>query len=177
MPTSSQRSTFLTIWESCSKHLSQSLESHIDSLKLCVGIVDFELYFPKTLSNAKMVYISNVDLDDWSNLVIHDVSSWDHLGFQNQASRCKNSKFKLWEFETFVKWKVDHYTNCRTRVVSSSATPPTVKPITPAPSVSTTMARSLHDYSTLAVANVPVGPTANTGNGNFQLCNGLLTMV
>ena len=65
----------------------------------------------------------------------------------------------------------------RTRVVSSSATPPTVKPITTAPSVSTTMARSLRDYSTPAVANVPVGPTINTGNGNFELRTGLLMMV
>jgi len=39
------------------------------------------------------------------------------------------------------------------------------------------MARSLHDYSTPAVANVPVGPTVNTRNGNFELRIGLLTMV
>ena len=65
----------------------------------------------------------------------------------------------------------------RTRVISSSATPLTVEPITPAPSVSTTMARSLRDYSTPAVANVPVGPAVNTGNGNFELRTGLLTMV
>ena len=57
----------------------------------------------------------------------------------------------------------------RTRVVSSSATPTTVEPITPAPSVSTTMARSLCDYSTPAVAKVPVRPAVNTGNGNFEL--------
>jgi len=65
----------------------------------------------------------------------------------------------------------------RTRAVSSSATPPTVEPITPAPSISTTMARSLHDYSTPAVANVSVGPVVNTGNGNFELRTGLLMMV
>ena len=53
----------------------------------------------------------------------------------------------------------------RTRAISSSAMPPTVEPITPAPSVSTTMARSLHDYSTTIVANVPVGPAVNNGNG------------
>ena len=63
------------------------------------------------------------------------------------------------------------------RTLSSSATLPTVEPITPAPSVSTTMARSLRDYSTPAVANVPVGPTVNTGNGNFELRTGTLTMV
>jgi len=65
----------------------------------------------------------------------------------------------------------------RTRVVSSSATPLTVEPNTPAPSVSTTMARSLRDYSTPAVANVPVGPAVNTGNGNFELRTSVLTLV
>jgi len=35
----------------------------MDFVKLFVRIVDFEIHFPKTLSNAKMVYISNVDLD------------------------------------------------------------------------------------------------------------------
>jgi len=63
------------------------------------------------------------------------------------------------------------------RTASSSATPPTNKPFTPAPSVSTAMARSLHDYSTPAVANVPIGPVVNTRNGNFKLHTGLLTMV
>ena len=65
----------------------------------------------------------------------------------------------------------------RTRAVSSSAMSPTVEPITPAPSVSTTMARSFRNYSTPAVANVPIGPTVNTRNGNFELRTGLLTMV
>ena len=65
----------------------------------------------------------------------------------------------------------------RTRVVSSSTTPLTVEPITPTPSFSTTMARSLRDYSTPVFANVPVGPAVNTGNGNFELRTGLLTMV
>ena len=65
----------------------------------------------------------------------------------------------------------------RTCAISSSATPLTVEPITTAPSVSTTMARSLRDYSTPAVANMPVGPTVNTGNGNFVRRTGLLTMV
>jgi len=65
----------------------------------------------------------------------------------------------------------------RTQTASSSATPPTNKPFTPAPSISTTMARSLHDYSTPAVANMPIGPAVNTGNGNFELRTSLLTMV
>jgi len=64
-----------------------------------------------------------------------------------------------------------------TRVVFSSAMPPIVEPITPASSILTTMARSLHDYSTPAVANVPVGAAVNTRNGNFELRTALLTMV
>ena len=55
-----------------------------------------------------------------------------------------------------------------THAISFSATPLTVEPISPAPSVSTTMARTLHDYST---------PAVNTRNGNFELRTGLLTMV
>ena len=39
------------------------------------------------------------------------------------------------------------------------------------------MAKSLHDYSTPTIANVPVGPAVNTGNGNFELCASLITMV
>ena len=65
----------------------------------------------------------------------------------------------------------------RTRAVSSSVTSPTVEPITPAPSISTTIARSLRDYSTPTVANVPVGPTVNIRNGNFELHTSLLPMV
>ena len=51
-------------------------------MKLYVSIVDFQLHLPKTLSNAKIVSILNVDLDEWSNIGIHDFSSRDHLGFQ-----------------------------------------------------------------------------------------------
>ena len=39
------------------------------------------------------------------------------------------------------------------------------------------MAMTLRDYSTLAVANVTIGPAVNTGNGNFKLRTGLITMV
>jgi hypothetical protein len=39
------------------------------------------------------------------------------------------------------------------------------------------MAKTLRDYSTPAVANVPVGPAVNIGDGNFKLCTGLITMV
>ena len=47
----------------------------------------------------------------------------------------------------------------RSCTASSSATPPTVEPITPKPSSTTAMAKTLHDYSTPAIANMPVGPT------------------
>ena len=65
----------------------------------------------------------------------------------------------------------------RSRTASSSATPPTSEPVTPAPSATTAMAKSLHNYSTPVVANVPVGPAVNTGIGNFVLWTGLITMV
>ena len=39
------------------------------------------------------------------------------------------------------------------------------------------MAKTLRDYSTPIVANVPIGPAVNTGAGNFELCTGLIMMV
>jgi hypothetical protein len=39
------------------------------------------------------------------------------------------------------------------------------------------MAKTLCDYSTLTVANVPVGPAINTGARNFELRTGLIVMV
>ena len=51
-------------------------------MKLYVRIVDFQLLLPNTLTNEKMVCILNVDLDEWSNIGIHDFSSRDHLGFR-----------------------------------------------------------------------------------------------
>jgi hypothetical protein len=59
-------------------------------MKLYVRPVDLELYFPKTLSNVKITYVSNLDLDEWTNLGIYDFLSWDHLGFRKQACRCEN---------------------------------------------------------------------------------------
>ena len=60
---------------------------------------------------------------------------------------------------------------------SSSATPPTDELVTPAPPASPSMAKMLCDYSIPALANVPIGPTVNTGNRNFELCTGLITIV
>jgi len=51
-------------------------------MNLYVRNLDFQLHLPNTLSNAKMVFILNVDLDEWSNIGIHDFSSRDHLGFR-----------------------------------------------------------------------------------------------
>ena len=65
----------------------------------------------------------------------------------------------------------------RSRTASSSATPLVVEPVTPIPSATTVMAKSLHDYSTPTVANVPVGAIVNVGEGNFELHTGLITMV
>ena len=39
------------------------------------------------------------------------------------------------------------------------------------------MAKTLCDYSTPTVANVPIGPGVNTDNGIFELRTGLITMV
>ena len=36
--------------------------------------MDLELHFSSTLLNAKMTYVLNVDLDDWTNIGIHDFS-------------------------------------------------------------------------------------------------------
>ena len=65
----------------------------------------------------------------------------------------------------------------RSHTASSSATPPTVELATPVPSATTKMAKSLRDYSTPAIANVPIGPAINTGAGNFEQRTGLITMV
>jgi hypothetical protein len=65
----------------------------------------------------------------------------------------------------------------RSRAASSSATPMTDELVTPTPSTTPSMAKTLHDYSIPAVANVPVGLVVNTGNGNFELRTGLITMV
>jgi len=51
-------------------------------MKLYVRIEDFQLHLPNTLSNAKMVCILNVDLDEWNNIAIHDFSSRDPLWFR-----------------------------------------------------------------------------------------------
>ena len=44
-------------------------------MKLCERLVNLELNFPNTFSNAKMSYITIVGLDELIKLGIHDVSS------------------------------------------------------------------------------------------------------
>ena len=39
------------------------------------------------------------------------------------------------------------------------------------------MAKTLPDYSTPTVANVPIGPAVNVGNDNFEIYTGLISMV
>ena len=63
------------------------------------------------------------------------------------------------------------------RATSSSATLPTVEPVTPTPSATPSMVKTLRNYSNPVVANVPIGPAINIGDGNFELRNGLITMV
>jgi len=65
----------------------------------------------------------------------------------------------------------------RSHAASCYATPSTDELVTPAPSATPIMAKTLHDYSIPAVANVPVGLAVNTGNGNFKLRTGLIMIV
>ena len=65
----------------------------------------------------------------------------------------------------------------QSRAASSSATPPASELVAPVPAATTAMAKTLHDYSTLTVANVPVGPAVNIGARNFELRTGLIMMV
>jgi len=44
-------------------------------MKLHAGLVDLELHFLNALSNAKMSNISNVDLDEWKKIAVHDFRS------------------------------------------------------------------------------------------------------
>jgi hypothetical protein len=82
-------------------------------MKQHVWFVDLELHFPNTLSNAKMAYVSNVDLDEWNNLGIHDFLSWDRLGFRKLACSCQNFKIQNLSGSNFLKWKVNHYNKYR----------------------------------------------------------------
>jgi len=69
-------------------------------------------------------------------------------------------------------------TKTRRRLVLPSDTLPANEPINPATSAPNTVAqRMLCEYSIPAVANVPVGPAVDVGNGNFELKTGLITMV
>ena len=61
--------------------------------------------------------------------------------------------------------------------VASSTTSPIDKLVTPAPSTTPVMVKTLHDYFIPIVASMPVGLAVNTRNGNFKLRTGLITMV
>ena len=52
---------------------------------------------------------------------------------------------------------------------TSSATPPMNEPVAPTTSATTTITKSLCDYSTPTIANVPIVPTVNMGTGNFEI--------
>ena len=75
-------------------------------MKLYVSIVDFQLHLPKTLSNAKVVYILNVDFDEWNNIGIYDFSIRDHPGFQNRCVAMKSLKIQNLVVQTFPKEKL-----------------------------------------------------------------------
>jgi len=75
-------------------------------MKLYVSIVDFQLHLPKTFSNAKMVYILNVDFDGWNNIGIHDFSIRDHLGFRNRCVAMNSLKIQNSLVQTFPNEKL-----------------------------------------------------------------------
>ena len=95
-----------SIWESLCKQYSPNLECHINYMKLYIRIMDFQVHFPNTLSNTKMVYIWNVDLDEWSNIGIHDFSTQKHLGFRKPVRGYEffqNSKLSA---SNLMKWPI-----------------------------------------------------------------------
>jgi len=63
------------------------------------------------------------------------------------------------------------------RTVSSSATQPASESTVPAPTTPIAMAKTLDDYSTPAVANMPTGHSVNMGNGSFEIRTDLISMV
>ena len=75
-------------------------------MKLYVSIVDFQLHLPKTLSNAKMVYILNVDFHEWKNIGIHDFSIRDHLWFRNRCVVMNSLKIQNSVVQTFPNEKL-----------------------------------------------------------------------
>ena len=77
-------------------------------MKLYVSIMDFQLYLPNTLSNAKIVYILNVDFDEWNNIGIHDSSIGDHLGFRKPMRGYEFFQNSKLSGSNFSKRKVDH---------------------------------------------------------------------
>jgi hypothetical protein len=97
-----------SIWESLSKEYPPNLESHTNYMKLYVWIVDFQLHHSNTLSNAKMVYILNVDLVEWNNIGIHDFPSRYHLGFWKPVRGYEFFQNKKLSASNFSKWKGYH---------------------------------------------------------------------
>ena len=75
-------------------------------MKLYVSIVDFQLDLPKTLSNAKMVYILNVGFDECNNIGIHDFSIREHLGFRNRCVAMNSLKIQNSMVQTFPNEKL-----------------------------------------------------------------------
>jgi len=63
-------------------------------MKPYAGLADLELHFHNALSNAKMSYVSNVDLDEWNKLAIHDFSSRRRLGSRKREYSREKLKFQ-----------------------------------------------------------------------------------
>jgi len=65
----------------------------------------------------------------------------------------------------------------RVHTVSSSATQLPSESTILAPTAPIAMAKTLRDYSTPVVANVPTRPAVNVGNQSFEIYTGLISMV
>ena len=65
-------------------------------MKLHAGLVDLELHFLNALSNVKISNISNVDLDEWNKIAVHDFRSWGRL-----VSRKRTCSSEILKFQNF----------------------------------------------------------------------------
>jgi hypothetical protein len=75
-------------------------------------LVNSQLNFSNTFSNAKMTYITILDLEEFSKLGIHDFCIWNHLGFQKCRFNLLFIKIQSLNCSNFLKWKIDHYNKC-----------------------------------------------------------------
>jgi hypothetical protein len=74
---------YVCVWDSTFMYVETT--SKWPQMKLYERLVNWQLNFPNTFSNAK---ITHIDLDELIKLGIHYFSSWHHLGFQKLDLSC-----------------------------------------------------------------------------------------